>query len=224
MEVDKSIIKIDWERCINLGEIGDKVEKVYENEEQKFLVLSKEKILFSDFKGNFSPIILEKIKDLFEIKKSGIQIAKLNKKNIILQRIENTVDLKTYMYENNLTYKKFPLSLKKEVRKIIAFKWIFCLKNINERTIYIRTNKDLSIDVLSFKENSITYSSDIIPQKMIKDWFENGFEGLYNTCKELIDDREISFLRLQIQKIIETYDRDLVSWSNEIFNRLLSFH
>jgi glycosylphosphatidylinositol transamidase (GPIT) subunit GPI8 len=119
MEVDKSIIKIDWERCINLGEIGDKVEKVYENEEQKFLVLSKEKILFSDFKGNFSPIILEKIKDLFEIKKSGIQIAKLNKKNIILQRIENTVDLKTYMYENNLTYKKFPLSLKKEVRKII---------------------------------------------------------------------------------------------------------
>ncbi len=226
MEVKESI-KINWDCCINLGEISDKVEKVYESEDEDYLVLSKEKILFTDFKGNFTPIILEKIKDLFEISKNGIQVAKLNKKNILLHKIENTVNLKTYLFENNLTLKKLPLSFKKEVRKIIAFKWIFCLKTINEGSIYVRNQGSLgssSPEILSFKENSFSYFNDSISQKLIKDWFDNGFEGFYNTCKELINDRDISFLRLQIQKIIETYDKDLIAWSNEIFKRLLSFY
>jgi hypothetical protein len=229
MEVKESI-KIDWGCCSNLGEISDKVEKVYKIEDENYLVLSKEKILFSNFKGNFVPIILEKLKDLFEINKNGIQVAKLSKKNIVLHRTENTMNLKTYLFENNLTLKKLPLSFKKEVRKIIAFKWIFCLKIIKEASIYVRVipetkHKEIKLfEILSFNENTVSYFDDSISQKLINDWFDNGFEGFYDTCKELINDRDISFLRLQIQKIIETYDRDLVSWTNEIFRRLLSFY
>jgi hypothetical protein len=224
MEVRDSSIKINWDFCLNLGEIDNNVQKVFKDKENHYMVFQNETVLFTEFKGDFCRIILEKFKDLFGINKTGTHIAKYNKKNIVINRIENTMNIKRYLYENNTTVKKLPISIKKEVQKIIAFKWIFCMKSINEKTIYIRTKPDSSVEVLSFNENSLSFYKDILSTRLIKDWFENGFEGLYFTCKELIDDRDISYLRLQIQKIIETYDRDLISWSNEIFKRLLSFY
>ena len=161
---------------------------------------------------------------MIERKSNQKELNKYNKKNIIISKVENTIELKKYLSDYDISIKKLPKEIRKEICKVIAFKWIFCLKNINENSIYLRIEKDNPVEILSFKEENHNYFNDNISGRIVKDWFEKGYEGFYDTCKELINDRDISLLRLQIQKIIESYDRNFIPWSNEIFKRLLNFY
>jgi hypothetical protein len=213
--------KITWDNSY-IGEINSLVKESKEDSksiivELKFEEFNIETAILFNFES-FIPLICEEFKDLFKLRRSGKHIVKYQNKHMLMSKFDAQINLKEYMKINNIKTKNLPQYIINEVQKFIAFRWLICLKNIKENSLNIVFDKLNSPYIVSFFENEINYNSKTT-KRLIDDWFEN-LENFYQVVKSLIDNRDISLLRFEIQKIIEKYDKNLIGWSNVIFNRM----
>jgi hypothetical protein len=222
MNVVLNMEKITWDNSY-IGEIDSLVSD--EISEKKYLIVSlryneytTEKAILYEFES-FVPLICEDFKDIFNLRKNGKHIVKYKSKHMIMIKYKLQTNLKDYMKMNSFEIKDLPDYIKKDIQKFIVFRYIFCLKNINETSfdiVYEAFNPPFIINNL---ENDLNYKVKVT-RRLINDWFGNT-ENFIKTIKSMINGRDISLLRFQIQNIIEKYDKNLIGWSNIIYNRLL---
>jgi hypothetical protein len=111
-----------------------------------------------------------------------------------------------------------------EMRKIFAFRWLVCLNCNFESKIEVRINHGLIFPVSCYET---TFSLDSgsskcrIPNTIIKDWFDNDDEILEKTVKFLLEDKDPTLLKFEIQKIINKYSNRHIAWVNAIYEKLL---
>jgi hypothetical protein len=210
-------LKIDWDNTF-IGEIDKLVSESIEDKNVIYITISNEKASLYEFE-NFIPLICEEFKDLFKLRKSGKHIVKFKNKYKIMVKNKTQFNLKYYLESQDIKINKLPDYIKKEVQNFIAFRYICCLKINNEKCFDIVFDSLIPPYIIDKSEEEIKYQSKI-SQRLINDWYGNT-ENFHNTIKELINDRDISLLRFQIQKIIEKYDKNLITWSNVIYNRMM---
>jgi hypothetical protein len=209
-------LKIDWDNTF-IGEIDTLVSEAIENKGIYNVTICNEKVSLYEFE-NFIPLICEELKDLFKLRKSGKHIVKYNNKHRIMVKNKTQFNLKYYLESQDIKINKLPEYIKNEVQKFIAFRYICCLKNNTEKCFDIVFDPLIPPYIIDKSEEEINYQSKI-SQRLINDWYGTT-ENFHNVIKKLIDDRDISLLRFQIQKIIEKYDKNLITWSNVIYNRM----
>jgi len=205
-----------------LDKIDSFVKECKKIDDEKFAFFEDEDIKFhvrvNDFKNDFSMLIIEDCKDLFGLQRTGKNIAMLNKKYVVLSRFEDQCTLKDLL--KSQISKKISDFAKEEIQKIFAFRWLFCLKGLNENFIDVRNITSKEYIYISGIENGINYKSSV-SKRLLDDWFDGSMENLYEKIRFMIAKRDISMLRIEISNIIQKYDKNLISWSNEIFKRLL---
>jgi hypothetical protein len=209
-------IKIDWDNTF-IGEIDTLVSESNNEKNKINILICNEKVSLYEFE-NFIPLICEELKELFKLRKSGKHIVKYKNKHMLMVKSKNQFNLKYYLESQNIKINKLPDYIKNEVKKFIAFRYICCLKTNTEKCFDIVFDPLVPPYIIDTSEDDINYNSKI-SQRLITDWYGNT-ENFHNTIKELINDRDITLLRFQIQKIIEKFDKNLITWSNVIYNRM----
>lgn len=173
---------------------------------------------------NEIPIIVDECKQLFGLKKVGKHKASLKDNLIILIRYQGDVSLITYFKNMSISYKNAGSPFIHEMRKIFIFRWFMCLVNNFENIIEVRTGTAMNHPI-SYRENNFNYDSTSfctrIPKTIIKKWFDNDELLVDSMITDFIKDKDISILRFEIQKIIMKFDKNLISWNNGIFERLI---
>lgn len=173
---------------------------------------------------NEIPIIVDECKPLFGLKKVGKHKAMLKNTPILLIRYQGDVSLQRYFRDMSLTPKKAGAPFVNEMRKLFIFRWFMCLVNNFENTIEVRTGTSINHPI-SCKENMFNYDSTSfstrIPKNIIKKWFDDNDILVDDLIIDFIKDKDISILRFEIQKIIMKFDKNLISWNNGIFERLI---
>ena len=170
------------------------------------------------------PLIADECKPLFGIKKVGKHKATLCGYEVILVRYQGDISLKKYLQDRNLKPEKTGVYFIEEMRKIFAFRWIMCLNNNFENTIEVRT-EGTTCHPISCKENTFSYhateNATRIPKTIIKNWFEDNDDLSEKYIIDMLKDKDISMIRIQIQKIIMKFNKQLIGWNNSIFDKML---
>lgn len=221
MNIESSMERLKWDNSY-IGEIDSLVS--HEIKEKKCIVITikynisdSEKAILYEFES-FVPLICEDFKDLFNLRKTGKHIVKYKNQYMLMVRFKLQTNFKEYLKMNNYEIKDLPKNIKEEIQKFITFRYLFCLKNNKESSFDIIYEAFSPPYIINSSENEINYNVKIT-QRLIKDWFDSS-EHFHNTIKSMINDRDISLLRFQIQKIIEKYDKKLIGWSNIIYNKM----
>ena len=209
--------KIEWDNSF-IGEIDSLVSEANTTNNIISIIINNEKALLYEF-DNFIPLICEELKDLFKLKKSGKHIVKYKHKHMLMVKNNTQFNLKYYLDFQKIKINKLPEYIKNEVQKFIVFRWLCCLKNNTEKCFDIVFEPLIPPYIVNNNEDEINFDSKI-SQRLIHDWFKNR-EEFNKIIESLIDNRDVSMLRFQIQKIIEKYNKNLITWSNVIYNRLL---
>jgi hypothetical protein len=230
-EMDKNPIKFTWDGS-DLGSIDKHIYSCVKSEDDHILYIwtknqkGEPKLIpvkILKYKNEI-PIIIDECKPLFGIKKVGKHKALLKSIPIILIRYQGDISLKRYLSDTMLVPEKTGKYFIEEIRKVFAFRWLLCLNNNFENTIEVRTGAGINYPI-SCRENTFNYdstsSSTRIPKTIVYTWFENKDELVDSTINTLIKGKDLSVLRFEIQKIIKKYDKQLISWNNSIFEKLL---
>jgi len=173
---------------------------------------------------NEVPFIIDECKPLFGIKKVGKHKATLKDVKVVLVRFQGDVSIKKYFKDTGLDPTKSGSHFKQELRKLFAFRWLMCLNCNYENTVEVRTGTGINHPI-SCRENTFNYDSSSlatrIPKTIIKTWFDEDDALADETITELVKDKDPSILRFEIQKIISRFDKQLISWNNGIFDKIL---
>jgi hypothetical protein len=173
---------------------------------------------------NEIPIIIDECKPLFGLKKVGKHKAMIRGIPIVIIRYQGDISLKRYLNDMLLTPEKTGKYFLEEIRKVFVFRWLMCLNNNWENTIEVRTGAGINYPI-SCRENTFNYDaaslSTRIPRTIINTWFEGKDDLVDSSIESLIKDRDLSVLRFEIQKIINKFDKQLISWNNGIFDKIL---
>ena len=217
--------KINWDNSY-IGEIDSLVSQNIEDKKYTFINLKytesdNEKAILYNFDG-FIPLICEEFKSLFKLRNNGKHIVKYKNKHMLMVKHKTQTNLKDYLKVNNITIRSLPDYIKKDVKNFIAFRYLFCLKTINESSLDIVFEPSVVPYIINNLEQEINYKSKI-SQRLIDDWFDNT-ENFHQFIKTMIGDNDVTILKFQIQKIIEKYDKGLIGWSNIIYNRFLQIY
>jgi hypothetical protein len=230
-EMDKIPIKFTWDGT-DIGPIDKSIYSCVKSEDDHILYIwtrnqkGEHKLIpvkILKYKNDI-PIIIDECKPLFGIKKVGKHKATLKSFPVILIRYQGDISLKRYLSDTMMTPDKTGKYFIEEIRKVFAFRWLLCLNNNFENTIEVRTGAGINYPI-SCRENTFNYDSSSvstrIPKTIIHTWFENKEELLDKTISSLVKDKDLSVLRFEIQKIIKKFDKQLISWNNGIFEKLL---
>ena len=214
--------KITWDNTY-IEEIDHILSNIVEDKNKIYASIkinesSNENIILYEFNG-FIPLICEEFKSIFNLRKTGKHIVKYKSKFMLMVRNTRQVSLKDCIENEFLKPNGLPDYLKEEVKKMIAFRWIFCLKNNNEKCFNLVYDPITPPYIINDCEDGLNYKVKI-SQRLIDDWFGDT-EKFHDLIRSMICDRDVSLIRMQIQKIIEKYDKNLISWANVIYNRLL---
>lgn len=214
--------KINWDNSY-IGEIDSLV--IQSIEDKKYILVDlkydtnvAEKAILYNFE-NFIPLICEDFKELFNLRKTGKHIVKYKNKYMLMVRFKTQANLKDYLKINKIDSKNIPNYIKNEIQKYIAFRYLFSLKTINETSLSIVFESNVMPYIINSSEKEINYEIKIT-KRVIEDWFDN-IENFHKVIKSMINDRDVTLLKFQIQKIIEKYDKKMIGWSNIIYNRLM---
>lgn len=173
---------------------------------------------------NEIPFIIDECKPLFGLQKTGKHKATLKETKVTLVKFQGDISLKKYITDTNLKAEKMGLYFLTEMRKLLAFRWLMCLNNNWENTIEVRTGAGINYPI-SCRENTFNYDAmslaTRIPKTLIKTWYNDDEFLADQTIGDLVKGKDVSMLRFEIQKIIMKFDKDLVSWSNSIFDKIL---
>lgn len=173
---------------------------------------------------NEIPIIIDECKPLFGLKKVGKHKAMIKAVPIVIIKYQGDVSLKRYLNDMLLVPEKTGKFFIEEIRKVFIFRWLMCLNNNWENTIEVRTGGGINYPI-SCRENTFNYDSTSlstrIPKTIINTWFNGKDEIIDSTIESLLKDKDLSVLRFEIQKIINKFDKQLISWNNGIFDKIL---
>lgn len=173
---------------------------------------------------NEVPIIIDECKPLFGLKKIGKHKATLMAHKVILVKFQGDISLKKYLNDMLWTPKKTSVYFKEEIRKVFAFRHIMCLNNNFSNTIEVRTGGGINYPI-SCRENTFNYESGDpatrIPKTVVKEWFNDSEDLVEEVLEKMVTGKDVSMLRIEIQKIIMKFDKHLISWNNGIFEKLL---
>ena len=111
------------------------------------------------------------------------------------------------------------------MRNIFAFRYLVCLNCNFENKIDVRPGNDNPFPI-SCRETAFSLDNESntsrIPKSIIKRWFNGSDEILTDTAKELIADRDITFIKFKIQDIINTYESGRhMGWCNSVYDKML---
>lgn len=171
---------------------------------------------------DYVPLIADDLKKLFTIPRIGKHKAIFKKSPCILTRYSNLKPLEEFLEENKGN--SLPPSFRQEIKRLFAFRYLICLNCNYINKIEVKVTKTDCYPVSSIETTfSLNPDSDVsrIPKNILKEWFESSEDNLYATCKELIDGRDLSFLKFRIEEIVRKYDHGRhISWVNSIYDRL----
>jgi hypothetical protein len=173
---------------------------------------------------NEVPFIIDECKPLFGLPKTGKHKATLKDVKVTLVKFQGDISLKKYLKDTNFKPDKMGLYFLTEMRKLLAFRCLMCLNNNWENTIEVRTGTGINYPI-SCRENTFNYdpmsSATRIPKTLTKTWFNDDEFLADEITTNLIKDKDVSMLRFEIKKIIMKFDKDLISWCNGIFDKIL---
>jgi hypothetical protein len=226
-------LKFIWDGS-DIGPIDDHIYSCQKSEDDHILALwtknqkGESKLVLTKILKykNEIPIIIDEMKPLFGIKKVGKHKASIRGFPIILIRYQGDVSLKRYMNDSTFTPEKMGKSFIQEIRRLFAFRSLVCLNNNYENTLEVRTGSGINHPI-SCRENNFNYDScskaTRIPRTIVRTWFEDDIGLAEESILNLIKDKDLSILRFDIQKIIMKFDKQLISWNNAIFEKMLTF-
>jgi len=225
-------LRLNWDGS-NIGAIDEHLFDVHKKDDDHILTiwslnkkggpkLCQVKIL--KYKNDV-PLIIDECKPLFGIRKIGKHKATLKEHLIILIQYQEDIPIKRYLLEMGLSPEKTGVHFIEEIRKLFVFRWFLCLNNNFENTVEVRTGSGMNYPI-SCRENTFNYDScsaaTRIPKTVIKTWFNDDEDLVEDYISDFIRDKDISVLRFSIQKIIMRFDKQLISWNNAIFEKMLS--
>lgn len=201
---------------------------------EKYIKLNNDKGIICGIikknKDNFCCII-EDIRELFGIKRRGINRIKIDNINYYLFYV-NINENKQIIIETNIYKLKKDDKLRKDkkfiekIRKIITIDYILNLKNCKERNIKIRKiGEEYEPIAYNMEETIIDKNQDIIPKMMYDKWF-----GEEKTIKDVIKDIIkgnkkkniiLTDLRNKIEQIINKYNKEYIWYSCFIIERIM---
>lgn len=224
-------IHLKWDGS-NIGPIDDNIYQCRKSEDDHILTLwymnDKEEIKLIDVKvlkyKNEVPIIVDECKPIFGLKKVGKHKATLKGEMVILVRYKGDISLKKFFTMTLMKPSKMGKPFIDEIRKLFVFRWFMCLNNNFDNTVEVRTGSGINFPI-SCRENTFNYDPDDkatrIPNTVMKHWFEDD-EFLVDDCiLNFVKDKDVCMLRFEIQKVIMKFDKQLISWNNSIFEKLL---
>lgn len=173
---------------------------------------------------NEIPIIIDECKPLFGLKKVGKHKAMIKDIQVVIVRYQGDISLKRYLNDMLLTPEKTGKYFIEEIRKVFVFRWLMCLNNNWENTIEVRTGSGINYPI-SCRENTFNYDasslSTRIPKTIMNIWFDGSEDMIDIITQSFLKDKDLSVLRFEIQKIINKFDKQLISWNNSIFDKIL---
>lgn len=193
---------------------------------------------------NTFPCIIDQLKELCNIPKIGTHWVRLGKRIIILSRVDSNAEFDVLVY-NKLSqfdksiYPKFADS----VKKIFAFKEVFGVKyatlnsvklvqnSLNSKSKEDGESKEFcEWEPLSVKDTHFNLSKAIIKQQMLKLWFGGNLQNVVNEIHNLLGinkqnyTKKIHILRSEIEKIIKLVDKEAISLSTSLLERIDTFY
>jgi hypothetical protein len=211
--------KIEYGNCIDIWTRVTKVKKSGEQTEVNKLLPVK----ILKFKNEI-PLISDEFKSLFKVPQTGMHKATFSGTECIIQRTIDDIPLDKYL-EKTPKNKITPLFYS-EIRKIFAFRWLMCLNCNYENKLDVRVDGGSAFPI-SCKETTFSLDGDKnacrIPKNVLKEWFENKEEIFQDTVKELLNDRDPNYLKIEIVKIINKYSNKYIGWANSIYNKVIQF-
>jgi hypothetical protein len=190
---------------------------------------------------NEFPIIIDKVKNFFNLISVRYNIVTINKENYLIYKNYNEVTLKDYLeiIDNSEQDSYKNQKIKDDVKKVIGFSWLMCIKNGAysgvggfENNILIKPYNSIVTNIKEYNSPVFLYSindkkyglklSDTslnIPENALNKWFDGSLEEFYKVVKSMIQGIEADFMRSKILDIVNEYNNDYVVWVNAVYER-----
>jgi hypothetical protein len=185
---------------------------------------------------NSFPCIIDQLKEICGIPKIGTHWVRMGKRIFILSRVDSDSQFDVLIYNKLSAFNKnIFLEFSADVKRIFAFKEAFGVKFATLNSIKI-VKSEIKSDSefagwlpLSVKDTHFDLSKAIVKKPMIKLWFNNNIQEVVTEIHKLLDitpenyNKKIHALRSQIDKMILGVDKEAVSLSTALLERIDSF-
>jgi hypothetical protein len=224
-DVQPEILVLKWDGS-ELGDISNYITHTYETSTQIYYYIMGSFIIttptyhivtLKEYKNNI-PLISDELKPLFNLPKVGRHSVTLNDKRYIMSRY--------YGHEFRLEpqyIKVFP-QLGNSIKLCYTFRWILGLTLSTDSSMIIRQYPNALITAISYKERNLDYTDlkrgSKLSQKCLRQWFNDSNEEINKTVKLMINDRDLTLLRFDIDRIVRRVDKNMVWWTAFILERL----
>lgn len=220
-----------------------------DNFENRYKIkISKKEHCIKILKYNDFILILDEFKKFFKIPYASKFIAILNSHKYIAVKCDDEVLLKDMDIETLFNCSSFL----NEIRRVFIFRYIMCLGSNNDSKIDVQMKKIkiglnttiLYIPVCSKEVNYKTEfnsESNHIPKVLVEKWFDDKYELVYDTIKEMLADVDIDKFKIfmkdvifnHIKSIRNSEEKDdikrlrelesLIWWCNAVYDRMRDY-
>lgn len=186
---------------------------------------------------NTYPCIIDQLKELFDLRKTGTHWIHLGKRIIILSKCESSgnYDILTYHKLSYFEKSVYP-TFQETVRKIFAFKEVFGVKFATLNNLKVVPKENVSeidsIDaftVVSGRDPGFDFEKHIIKKGMLKLWYQGKNEELMQEIKDLLGmehgnyNLRVSKIHQQINEIIMKVDKEQSLLAVDLIKRIDSY-
>jgi hypothetical protein len=171
------------------------------------------------------PLIVDELKQLFDLAKVGRHQAVIEGKRVILCKMSVEKGAMEYNLKDfSLHHSDIPEYLRGQIQRNYIFRWLMHLTQNTDSSMIIREYPEPIFLCLSYRESSVCWNSKRehntrIPSTAIETWF-TGREQVLDLLREMVADRTIGQLREQINLVINRVDRSAIGLTTYILNRI----
>lgn len=232
-----SVLNLKWDGS-DLGDITKHIIS-YENERTDIIgsINIKEKIIkFRIYQyENDIPLIVDELKKVFGITKNGRHKAIIAGQNVILCR--------SFLVDKDSRYKSgeinllevketlgkhfFKEHLVKDIKKCFVFRLILGLTKTTEESVSITFRPTGLLTAGTCRETKIITPYEDkktdqarIYKSVMKEWFNNSYDEVNKILSEMIDERSVNQLRIEMIDIARKFDKELIWWPGLIARRI----
>jgi hypothetical protein len=222
---EKDVLVLKWDGS-DLGDIGSHITHIlnFKNITYYYLLASfitskptYHMVSLKEYKDSV-PLICDELKPLFNLSKIGRHKVTIASKEYIMDRFHNQES------KMDPEYTKIYPHITNSVKLCYTFRWIMGLTLSHDSSLIIRKYPNGLITAISSRENNLDYSDlkrgSKLSQRCLKLWFNNDNEDIDKTVKLMINNRDLIFLRFDIDRIVRRVDKDMVWWTAFIIERL----
>jgi len=217
-DTQPEILVLKWDGS-DLGDISNHITHTHESSTQTYYYIMGSFIIVTlkEYRNNI-PLISDELKPLFNLPKVGRHCVAVGNKKYIMSRY--------YGHEFQLEQKYikvFP-QLGNSIKLCYTFRWILGLTLSSDSSMIVRKYPNELITAISYKEINLDYTDlkrgSKLSQKCLRQWFNDSNEEINNTVKLMINDRDLSLLRFDIDRVVRRVDKNMVWWTAFILERL----